>query len=93
MSMQFFNIERGYNPILSLFFLLLVVVNYYFFTLYSVFNFYFDNFQVLQEAKEKSEVESKQNNQIEIRKEYAYLLDSFQGNKLCIYYHYTIYQY
>lgn len=39
-------------------------------------------FQVLQEAKEKSEVESKQNNQVEIRKGYAYLLDSFQGNKL-----------
>ncbi|XP_022176970.1 protein FAM114A2 isoform X2 [Myzus persicae] len=35
--------------------------------------------QVLQEAKEKSEVESKQNNQVEIRKGYAYLLDSFQG--------------
>ncbi|CAH1737197.1 protein FAM114A2 [Aphis gossypii] len=35
--------------------------------------------QVLQEAKEKSEVESKQNNQVEIKKGYAYLLDSFQG--------------
>ncbi|CAI6345747.1 unnamed protein product [Macrosiphum euphorbiae] len=35
--------------------------------------------QVLQEAKEKAEVESKQNNQVEIRKGYAYLLDSFQG--------------
>ncbi|XP_025206942.1 protein FAM114A2 [Melanaphis sacchari] len=35
--------------------------------------------QVLQEAKEKSEVEFKQNNQVEIKKGYAYLLDSFQG--------------
>ncbi|XP_025409362.1 protein FAM114A2 [Sipha flava] len=35
--------------------------------------------QVLQEAKEKSEIESKQNNQIVENKDYAYLLDSFQG--------------
>jgi len=49
-------------------------------TLYSSFNCQFDFFQVLQEAKEKAEVESQQNNQVEIKKGYAYLLDSFQGN-------------
>jgi hypothetical protein len=41
---------------------------------------------VLQEAKEKSEIESKQNNQIVENKDYAYLLDSFQGT------YYTIVQ-
>ncbi|VVC39877.1 Protein of unknown function DUF719 [Cinara cedri] len=36
--------------------------------------------QVLQEAKEKSEIKSQQNvNQVEVKKEYAYLLDDFQG--------------
>lgn len=35
--------------------------------------------QTLQEAKNKAEVESIQNNQLEIKKGYAYLLDSFQG--------------
>jgi len=44
-----------------------------------------DYFQVLQEAKEKAEIESKQNNQVEVRKGYAYLFDSFQGNKLLVY--------
>lgn len=36
-------------------------------------------FKVLQEAKEKAEVESLQNNDVEVKKGYAYLLDSFQG--------------
>lgn len=37
---------------------------------------------MLQEAKEKAEIEFKQNNQVEVKKGYAYLLDSFQGNIL-----------
>lgn len=41
--------------------------------------------QVLQEAKEKAEVESLQNNEVEVKKGYAYLLDSFQG-KTCFYF-------
>jgi len=35
--------------------------------------------QVLQEAKEKDEVESKINNKVDVKKGYAYLLDSYQG--------------
>lgn len=41
---------------------------------------------MLQEAKEKAEVESLQNNEIEVKKGYAYLLDSFQGKNLNLYF-------
>lgn len=46
---------------------------------------------MLQEAKEKAEIECKQNNQVEVKKGYAYLLDSFQGIYQIIYVYIPIY--